>query len=134
MGRTEGFFLKELSQDFGMITAPLISPPHAIKRPRRCPSQMPSSSTPSASPNQKLGHRRKPGFNQVFSGKGSHINQITPQRSISIEHKEEKLQMTDTIRKLKQRSKMLQSCTRLGLGTLHKNKPQKKKEFSRLLN
>lgn len=70
MGRTERLFLKELSQDFGMITAAWISPPHAIKRSRHCPRQMPSSSTPSASPNQKLGHRRRPGFNQVSQGRG----------------------------------------------------------------
>ena len=70
MGRTEGLFLKELSQDFVMITAPWISTPHIIKRYRHCLSQMPSNSTPSASLTQKLGHGRRPGFNQVSQGRG----------------------------------------------------------------
>lgn len=70
MGRTEGLFLEELSQDFGMITAPWILTPHVIKRYRHCLSQTPSSSTPSTSLTQKLGHGRRPGFNQVPHGSG----------------------------------------------------------------
>jgi len=70
MGRAEGLFLKELSQDLGTITAPWISTPHIMKRYRRCLSQTPSSSTPSGFLGQKLGLGKRPGFNQVSWGRG----------------------------------------------------------------